>query len=140
MTGTPSLEAVVRRARTDPIGRLIATVDKLGVRFRFAGAAFQVAGAGSLCWDDQVVLQKYMDDIRARLAPPATTPDLVGEQGVEIEVVTDADRARQVVADLSPGLIGCDIETAPDDGVNGYSWIKVTRTGRRAVRQEPVQA
>jgi DNA polymerase-1 len=130
-----SLAAVVQRSKKDPVGRLLAAVDQLGVRFRFSGAAFQVAGAGVLAADDQAVLRQHLDDIQARLAPPEPEVELLEELDVDVEVITRADRARQVLAGLSSGPIGFDIETAPRAGSNGHGWITITKTGQRAKHQ-----
>jgi hypothetical protein len=135
VTGAPVLGPAMARTRTASTARLVAAASALGVRFRFSGAAFQVAGAGALHPDDRTLLRQHLPAIQTHLEPPEASAGLLEELDVEVEVVTDADRARQVIASLSPGMVGFDIETMPTTGSNGANWIKVTKAGKRAVHQ-----
>ena len=126
----------MRRARKDPLARLIAAASAAGVRFRISGATLQVGGADALRPDDRALLRRYLPDIRLRLEPPALERDLLEELDVEVEYVADAGRAREAIAALGPGALGFDIETMPvaADGA-GRPWIRITKDGRRAVHQ-----
>jgi DNA polymerase-1 len=131
-----SLTVAMRRARKDPIARLIAAANAAGVRFRIAGATLQVGGADSLRPDDRALLRRYLTDIRSRLEPPVPELDLLEELDVEVEVITDAGRAREAIAAIGPGALGFDIETMPvAANGTGRPWIRVTTDGRRAVHQ-----
>jgi DNA polymerase I len=128
--------ALMRRAKKDPIAKLLGAANEDGVKFRIAGATLVVDGAGALHPDDRAVLRQYLPDLRLRLEPPAPERDLLEDLDLEIEVITDAARAREAIAALGPGSLGFDIETMPT-AANGADrpWIKVTKAGRRAVHQ-----
>jgi DNA polymerase I len=133
----PVLGPALRRAKKDPIARLLAAATAVGVRFRISGATLQVAGAWRLHPDDEVVLWRYLEDIRTRLEPPAPEVDLLEQLDVEVEVITDPGRAEAVLGELrGHGTLGFDIETTPIVG-NGSAapWIRITKDGRRAVHQ-----
>ena len=130
----PVLAAAMRRAKKDPIARMLAKASALGVRFRIAGATLQIGGAGALHPDDQATLRRYLVDIRARLEPPAPEVDLLEELDVGVEYVADIDRALEVLAALGPGALGFDIETA-GDGSAARPWITITKAGLRSKRQ-----
>jgi DNA polymerase I len=132
----PVLVPTMRRARKDPIARLIAAASAAGVRFRISGATLVVDGTAALHPDDQALLRAYVPDIRARLEPPEPTVDLLELLDVEVEVVTDAERARAILGALGDGACGFDIETAPQVGNGSRPWIKVTKSGYRAVHQD----
>jgi DNA polymerase I len=131
-----SLATAMRRARKDPIARLLAGAAMLGVRFRIRGADLEVAGAEELHLDDRACLRTYLPDIRARLEPPASEMGLLERLGVDVEVITELERAEAVLTGLGPGAFGLDIETAPITP-NGAErpWIVLTKAGRRAVHQ-----
>jgi hypothetical protein len=96
----PVLGPAMRRARKDPIARLLARTNELGVRFRISGAVLQVAGADVLHPADRALLRQYLPDIRARLEPPAAAIDLLdllGRRGPSTSPTSSA-RARR-----SPG-------------------------------------
>jgi DNA polymerase-1 len=133
----PVLGRAMRRARKDPVGRLLATAAAAGVRFRIAGAVLQVGGAGGLHPADQELLGRHLPDIRARLEPPASAVDLLDLLDVDVEVITDEARARAVIAGLGDGALGFDIETAPLPG-NGAArpWIRITKAGHPAAHQD----
>ena len=66
-------------------------------------------------------LRRYLPDIRRRLEPPAPEVDLLDLLDVDVEVITDAGRAGEVLAALrGRGALGFDIETAPRER-NGAS-------------------
>jgi 3'-5' exonuclease len=134
---TGSFAAAMRRAHKDPIARLLAAATAAGVRFRVSGATFVVDGADALYPDDQACLRTHVEDIRARLEPPAPEVDLLEEMDVDVEVITDPGRAEAVLTGLhGRGPLGFDIETMPRAG-NGATapWITITKDGRRAAHQ-----
>jgi DNA polymerase-1 len=131
-----SLAVAMRRARKDPIARLIAAASAAGVKFRISGATLQVGGADALRPDDRALLRRYLPDVRVRLEPPAPELDLLEELDVEVEVIADAGRAREAIAALGPGALGFDVETmSRAANGSGRPWIQVTKDGRRAVHQ-----
>ena len=99
MTGAVIAPAM-RRAKKDPVATLLAKATACGVRFRIAGTTLKIAGAAALHPDDQACLRRYIEDIRQRLEPPAAVVDLLEQLDVEIEVITDESRAREVLAAL----------------------------------------
>jgi len=131
----PVLVPTMRRAKKDPIARLLAKATAVGIRFRFSGATLQIAGAAALHFDDQACLRQYLPDIRQRLEPATTAVDLLEVLDVEVEVITDEQRAREVLAALPTTALGFDIETAPINGACEWPWIRITKDGRRAVHQ-----
>jgi DNA polymerase I-like protein with 3'-5' exonuclease and polymerase domains len=135
MTAPPVLVPAMKRARKDPVARLLSVAQQLGVRFRISGATLQVAGAGALHPDDQAILRTYIEDIRARLETPAPEHDLLDELDIQVEYIADAARAQTVLAALGPQALGFDIETAPIAHNGGRPWLKLTKDGRRAVHQ-----
>ena len=132
-----SLATAMRRARKDPIARLLAAATAAGVRFRISGATLQVAGADALHPDDRALAPAvppgHPPAPRAAGARASTCSRLLD---VDVEVITDAARAREVIAALGPGALGFDIETMPiaANGA-GRPWIRITKDGRRAVHQ-----
>jgi DNA polymerase I len=110
---TTSLTAAMRRARKDPVARLLSAATMAGMRFRFSGADLEIAGAETLHADDHACLRQYLPDIRTRL-----------EQ-----------RAREVLAALPATALGFDLETMPTDDACEWPWIRITKDGRRAVHQ-----
>ena len=77
-----------------------------------------------------------LPDIRARLEPPAPEVDLLEALDVDVEVIADAARAREVLEGLGPGPLGFDIETAPTARQRRWPpWIRITKAGRRAEHQ-----
>ena len=134
------LAAAMKRARTDPIARLLAAATAAGVRFRISGATLQVAGADALHPDDRSCLRRYLPDIRRRIEPPAPEVDLLDLLDVDVEVITDAGRAGEVLASLrGRGALGFDIETAPRERNGGPPWAQITKAGRLAVHQPKQQ-
>ena len=130
----------MKRARKDPIARLLAAATAAGVRFRLSGATLQVAGADALHPDDRSCLRRYLPDIRRRLEPPAPEVDLLDLLDVDVEVITDAGRAGEVLASLrGRGALGFDIETAPRERNGGPPWAQITKAGRLAVHQPKQQ-
>jgi DNA polymerase I-like protein with 3'-5' exonuclease and polymerase domains len=130
----PTLAPAMRRARRDPIARLLASATAHGIKFRFSGATLQIAGADTLHRDDRALLRQYIEDIRLRLEPPAPEHDLLAD--IEIEVIIDADRAQEVLDGLGAAPLGLDVETAPiASNGDAQPWIRITRAGHRAVRQ-----
>ena len=105
------------------------------MRFRISGADLVVDGARRLPPADLALLQDHIDLIRERLAPPAHDDDLLGQLGVELELITDATRAREVVDGL-PATVGFDVETAPlPEHAPPPAWLAITKAGRLAKRQ-----
>jgi DNA polymerase-1 len=137
---TPILTTAMRHARKDPIARLLATATAAGVRFRISGAMLQVDGADALHSDERSCLRRYIHAVRLRLEPPATGIDLLEELNIDVEVITDANRARKVLTSLrGRGTYGFDIETAPLERGDGPPWLKITKAGRLAVHQPKQQ-
>ena len=132
----PVIASAMQRTKKDPIAVLLAKATACGVRFRISGATLKIAGADALHRDDQACLRRYAEDIRLRLEPPAPTVDLLDQLDVEVEVITDAARAREALAALLAPAFGFDLETAPLSG-NGSAmpWNGITKDGRRAVHQ-----
>jgi DNA polymerase I len=132
MTGLadPVLVPVVRRARLDPVAKLLAAADQVGVRFRWEGRVLRVAGTGALHPDDQQLLREHADEIKARLAGPGDDGDPCEEWGVDVQLITDAGAAAGIVARL-PRSAGLDIETAPRKGFTAAEqpWLRITRKG-----------
>jgi DNA polymerase I len=131
---TPVLGPALRRAKKDPIVTLMAKATACGVRFRISGCTLQIAGGWQLHPDDEALLWRYIADIRLRLEPPVAAVDLLEQLDVDVEVITDERRAREVLAALPAVLLGFDIETAPSHA-RDLSWIAITKSGRRAVHQ-----
>jgi hypothetical protein len=126
----PVLVPAVRRARLDPVAKLLAAADQAGVEFRWEGRVLRVAGAAGLHPDDQELLRAHAAEIKARLAGPEDDADPCEEWGVEVQLVTDATTAEAIVAGLPPS-IGIDIETAPRKGFTAVEqpWLRITRRG-----------
>jgi hypothetical protein len=131
----PVLVPAMRRAQKDPIAKLLAAASAVGIRFRISGATLQIAGATALHFDDQACLRRHLPDIRQRLEPPAPEVDLLELLDVDVEVITDERRAREVLAALPATPLGFDIETAPVNGACEWPWIRITKDGRRAAHQ-----
>ena len=127
----PVLVPAVRRARLDPVAKLLAAADQAGVRFRWEGRVLRVAGLAGLHPDDQELLRAHAAEIKARLAGPADDADPCEEWGVEVQLVTDAAVAEAIVAGLPSSVVGIDIETAPRPGFKAAEppWLKITRKG-----------
>jgi DNA polymerase I len=134
----PVLVPAMKRARKDPVGRLLSKAVECGVRVRLSGATLEVDGADRLHPDDQALLRTYIEDIRVRLEEPEPEgADLLELLGVEAELVVEAARAREILDNLGDGAIGLDLETCPIAPGNGAArWIKITKDGRRAVHQD----
>ena len=123
----PVLAPVLRRARVDPVGRLLAAAVRHGIRFALSGATFVIDGAQALHPADREVLQTYSYDLRLRLEGEPPDDDLLERFGVDVELITTEARAREVIANLTPGVrLGFDTETT-GTGAGGPRWIKVTR-------------
>jgi hypothetical protein len=64
----PVLVPAVRRARLDPVAKLLAVADQAGVKFRWEGRVLRVAGTAGLHPDDQELLRAHAAEIKARLS------------------------------------------------------------------------
>jgi DNA polymerase-1 len=126
----PVLVPAVRGARLDPVAKLLALADQAGVRFRWEGRVLRVAGLARLHQDDQELLRAHATEIKARLAGPADEPDPCEEWGVEVQLISDAAVAEEIISRL-PSSVGLDVETAPRPGFAAADqpWLKITRRG-----------
>ena len=70
MSAAPDIAARFRRAKKDPLGRLLADLGAAGARFRISGADLVVDGAARLEPDALALLRANLAAIRERLAPP----------------------------------------------------------------------
>src|SRR5687768_7775040 len=111
----PMLAPAVRRARGDPVEKLLALAYQAGVRFRWEGRILRVVGVGRLHPDDQALLREHVPEIKARLAAPEDDADPCEEWGIEVRLVTDAAEAEAIV-DRLPSAVGLDIETTARPG------------------------
>jgi DNA polymerase-1 len=126
----PVLVPAMRRARLDPVAKLLAAADQAGVKFRWEGRVLRVAGTAGLHPDDRELLRAHAAEIKARLAGSNDCADPCEEWGVEVQLVTDATAAEAIVAGL-PASVGVDIETAPRKGFSATEqpWLRITRKG-----------
>jgi DNA polymerase I len=130
------LAARVDRARKDKLATAIATASELGIHFRQRGADLVVAGAGGLSDRDCATLVELLPAITERLLDDgADATRLLEELDIEVEVVVDADRAREVTAGL-PESVGLDVETTPllEHAIPRPALV-ITRKGAPAVHQ-----
>jgi DNA polymerase I-like protein with 3'-5' exonuclease and polymerase domains len=127
---SPAVLVPMRRARLDPVAKLLAAADQAGVQFRWEGRTLRVAGLSRLHPEDAQLLRAHADEIKARLADATDSVDACEQMGVDVELVTDPAVAETIVSGL-PASIGLDIETAARPGFTAAEqpWLKITRKG-----------
>jgi DNA polymerase-1 len=102
----------VRRARKDKVAAAIAAAVDLGIKFTWHGADLVISGTSRLNDRDRAILQLNVLQIVERLGIGSDDAAILEELGVEAELVTDPELARQVIAEL-PESCGIDCETEP---------------------------
>jgi DNA polymerase I len=130
------LTTKVDRARKDPVTTAIAVASELGVRFRPRGADLVVTGTGALSARDRTTLSELVLALTYRLLDDGADADrLLEELDVLVEVVVDAGRAQEVIAEL-PASVGLDVETTPlVEYAIPRPALVITRKGIPAVHQ-----
>jgi DNA polymerase-1 len=126
----PTLAPAVRRARADPVAKLLALADQAGVRFRWEGRILRVMGVAALHPEDQRLLRGYMPEIKVRLAASEDDADPCEGWGIEVRLVTDAAEAEAIIERL-PLALGLDIETTarPGHAVAERPFLQITVKG-----------
>ena len=125
------------RAEKDAVGAAIGALVASGVPVALARRGARDRRAGRPAPLDRTVVERMRPEIAARLAEPgaADPEELLEQLDVEIELVDDAERAREVIAGL-PTAVAIDLETmARLEFATEPPWLAVTRDGRRAARQ-----
>ena len=134
---TTPISTSALRAKKDAVGAAIGAMGARGCRFRWRGEVLEIDGLDGLHPLDRVVVERMRPEIAARLAEPgaADPEELLEQLDVEIELVDDPERAREVIAGLPP-TVAVDLETtARPEFATEPPWLAVTKDGRRAVRQ-----
>jgi DNA polymerase I len=127
----------VRRARRDQVATAISAATAAGVRWYWRGAELVWHGLDQLPQPDHELLEQLRPEVEQRLADPAEAdPEwILDALDITAELVVDPARAAEVIVELPP-VVGLDCETAPlPEHAPKQSWLAVTRSGRRCVRQ-----
>jgi DNA polymerase-1 len=134
---TTPLCASYLRSRARKVEAVCAAMTEVGVVARWVGGEFELAGLDRLTGPDRALLERLRPEIQAHLAEPgpADPEELLEQLDVEIEVVDDPGKAREVIAAL-PDTVAVDIETEPRIPLPPPA-LRLTKNGRRYLSQPP---